>query len=128
MDKGGIDMSDFLKYILGGYHDDEHDHHHRYGHHDHHHHDHHHHDHHHHDHNHDYYEDPRLYRYEEPRVSPTKSRMIICERCGVSNDISHKFCYECGNKLQKTPIACPKCNTPVMENVRFCPQCGTQIR
>lgn len=115
---GGRKMSDFFRRLLGDHHDD---HHRRHGHHGDHHGDH-------HDDHHEYYEEPRPYRYGEPRTTPRPSNIITCRRCNASNDVSHKFCYECGDRLQKNPVVCPKCNNTVMGHAKFCQQCGTSIR
>ncbi|MEH7092927.1 zinc ribbon domain-containing protein [Priestia megaterium] len=117
-------MSDFFRRLLGDHHDD---HHRRHGHHGDHHDDHHRHHDDHHGH-HDYYEEPRPYRYEEPKTTLRPSNMLVCRRCKASNDVSHKFCYECGDRLQKDPVVCPKCNNTVMGHAKFCQQCGTSIR
>jgi class 3 adenylate cyclase/predicted ATPase len=47
-----------------------------------------------------------------------------CTQCGTSNDVSRKFCRECGARLG---VACPSCAAVETGESKFCGQCGTAL-
>lgn len=51
-----------------------------------------------------------------------------CPECGETNDISRKFCSNCGAKLPEASIAdgyvCPKCGKQNALETKFCADCG----
>ena len=50
--------------------------------------------------------------------------MVVCPRCGVSNQENARFCVSCGEALGS---ACPECGRPLPGPVRFCPSCGVAL-
>ncbi len=47
-----------------------------------------------------------------------------CPNCGVVTRPSDKFCYNCGEPLEK---ACPECGADVEPSDSFCANCGKKI-
>ncbi len=47
-----------------------------------------------------------------------------CPSCHQENPASHKFCGECGTKLNQ---ACPSCGTSNVPGQKFCSDCGTKL-
>ncbi|CAM3173638.1 zinc ribbon domain-containing protein [Sporolactobacillus spathodeae] len=117
-------MSDFFERLFG----DRDDHHHeknhdrrRYGHHGE--------KHHNEEHDHrrnDYYNDYPPYQNDRYNDFQNNSRGIVCQKCGISNSATAKFCNECGNNLQSIAI-CPNCKAPIKNGAKFCQECGTKI-
>ena len=54
-----------------------------------------------------------------------------CPQCGASNNVSAKFCVNCGAPLFAQPQTggkrCPNCGTVNTEDSLFCIECGTRI-
>jgi class 3 adenylate cyclase/tetratricopeptide (TPR) repeat protein len=46
---------------------------------------------------------------------------VICASCGTQNEVSRKFCVECGTRLASP---CPNCGTPDPGGGKFCGECG----
>ena len=46
-----------------------------------------------------------------------------CSACQHDNELSAKFCQECGAKLVR---ACSACNTVLDAAAKFCPECGAR--
>ena len=51
--------------------------------------------------------------------------IINCKSCNCKNEISNKFCLNCGTNLKK--LECPKCQAELKKSDKFCSQCGTNI-
>lgn len=49
---------------------------------------------------------------------------IMCPKCGKPNALGAKFCFECGEKMNKT---CPKCNAAIAPGQKFCGACGEKL-
>jgi hypothetical protein len=47
-----------------------------------------------------------------------------CPKCQYENPRDHKFCGECGAKLE---TVCPKCNSPNPRQFKFCGECGHNL-
>lgn len=53
-----------------------------------------------------------------------------CLNCGANASPTAKFCHDCGEKLQPSPInaaqrVCPACHTNGLASAKFCRNCGT---
>ena len=51
--------------------------------------------------------------------------LVECEVCGTKNLPTYKFCYKCGNSLERV---CQVCGTDVAPYMTFCPGCGTRLK
>lgn len=49
---------------------------------------------------------------------------VLCPKCGKQNAPGSKFCFECGEKMQKS---CPKCNAVITPGQKFCGSCGEKL-
>ncbi|MGE5226540.1 MAG: adenylate/guanylate cyclase domain-containing protein [Planctomycetaceae bacterium] len=47
-----------------------------------------------------------------------------CAACGTENELSRKFCMECGAPLAR---ACPSCGSPNPPQSKFCGECGAAL-
>jgi len=50
--------------------------------------------------------------------------MSVCGACGYENPAGHKFCGECGTRLESRCGACGTVNPP---SGKFCSECGAQL-
>jgi class 3 adenylate cyclase len=50
--------------------------------------------------------------------------VVVCPRCGTSNQENARFCLSCGEALRS---ACPECGEPLPGLGRFCPSCGAEL-
>ena len=51
---------------------------------------------------------------------------IICPKCGEKNNLSMKFCGECGNELVLDAI-CSRCGACMPIGIKFCGNCGQKL-
>lgn len=53
----------------------------------------------------------------------------ICNRCGMSNPLLTKYCFQCGQPLRaaEESINCSKCSTVNVGSAKFCKTCGTLL-
>lgn len=53
----------------------------------------------------------------------------ICEKCGATNPLSAKFCFQCGNPLRNPsqPIQCENCGTANSSVASYCKFCGKPL-
>lgn len=53
----------------------------------------------------------------------------ICEKCGATNPVTAKFCFQCGNVLRapNQPVICKSCSTANNATARFCKFCGKPL-
>ncbi|MBA2641924.1 MAG: zinc ribbon domain-containing protein, partial [Actinobacteria bacterium] len=49
---------------------------------------------------------------------------LLCPSCGSANELSRKFCGECGTALAQ---ACPSCGAANAPAVKFCGECGAAL-
>lgn len=56
------------------------------------------------------------------QMPPITASFIACIQCGVANDLTSRFCKQCGKPLQN--VQCEGCNAEVRPDVKFCGQCG----
>jgi len=49
---------------------------------------------------------------------------LICATCGTENEVSRKFCGECGQRLT---AGCPSCGASNAPGTKFCGECGTAL-
>ena len=61
-------------------------------------------------------------------VPPAPQQVVICPKCGTSNNVGAKFCQSCGGKLVVETIPCPKCGSKVSIDAKFCPDCGNPMK
>ena len=59
----------------------------------------------------------------------TGQKFNICEKCGATNPISAKFCFQCGNALRapNQPIQCETCGTANSAVAKYCKFCGKPL-
>ena len=63
----------------------------------------------------------------EKNANTTSSNsQIICPKCGSQNNITNKFCNNCGNKLVLT-VVCPHCGKEIPSGMKFCGECGKSL-
>lgn len=48
-----------------------------------------------------------------------------CRICGSTNDITSKFCNNCGNKLE---VYCENCGSKNNSSAKFCNNCGKKLK
>ncbi|MDR0653119.1 MAG: zinc ribbon domain-containing protein [Synergistaceae bacterium] len=62
---------------------------------------------------------------------------VICNSCGMLNDIGAKFCQACGMAIYEEVVSeyknedcgiCPLCGATLQEDAVFCYTCGARIR
>lgn len=51
---------------------------------------------------------------------------IVCPKCGAKLPKEAKFCFVCGEKIEK-PAVCPTCGAPLPEGAKFCLNCGQKL-
>lgn len=53
----------------------------------------------------------------------------ICEKCGATNPVTAKFCFQCGNVLRapNQPVICKSCSTANNSSARYCKFCGKPL-
>lgn len=51
--------------------------------------------------------------------------LIKCPNCSTENPDDHRFCKQCGTRLN---LECSKCKTENTVDYQFCKNCGTQIQ
>ncbi len=56
----------------------------------------------------------------------TDNKRIICHKCNTDNDISAKFCNNCGASLKKS-VKCSECGELNDPDAKFCDNCGKSI-
>ncbi len=57
-----------------------------------------------------------------------KLRTVVCDYCGVANNVGTGSCSACGAPLGAVqPRACPHCGNVVRNNSKFCDSCGTRL-
>ena len=59
----------------------------------------------------------------------TNKSFNICEKCGATNPLSAKFCFQCGNALPSPsqPVQCERCGTANSSVARYCKFCGKPL-
>ena len=62
------------------------------------------------------------YAMEEKRAVPN---IVYCNKCGIGNPSTNKFCYDCGNSLLTT--ACSYCSQVNPHYAKFCGSCGRKL-
>jgi predicted amidophosphoribosyltransferase len=60
---------------------------------------------------------------EEKNVAPS---IVYCNKCGMGNPSTNKFCYSCGNSLLST--ACSFCSQTNPHYAKFCGSCGRRLK
>jgi membrane protease subunit (stomatin/prohibitin family) len=66
----------------------------------------------------------------QPQSSPNQTAQTPCQKCGMQNTVSAKFCAGCGNQLAPPlpeTLPCPKCASPVLKGSKFCHDCGSPM-
>jgi len=54
--------------------------------------------------------------------------MKICDSCKQENADTNKFCFSCGENIEKTKKkTCPACKEPIQFYYTFCSICGQKI-
>ena len=63
--------------------------------------------------------------------------LTICDDCKGYNNISYKFCKNCGKDLNENTVVCTNtrnyygklvpCNVVVSKDYNFCPECGGRL-
>jgi membrane protease subunit (stomatin/prohibitin family) len=59
---------------------------------------------------------------------PAPQQVVICPKCGTTNNVGAKFCQSCGTKLIVETVTCPKCGNKVNADAKFCPECGNDMK
>lgn len=58
-----------------------------------------------------------------------KLRTVVCDYCGVANNVGSGTCSACGAPLGAAhPRACPNCGNVVRNTAKFCDNCGATLR
>lgn len=59
----------------------------------------------------------------------TPQKLVVCQKCGLQNAATNKFCGNCGSSLAPTPtVTCSKCGAAVPNTMKFCGNCGTPLK
>ena len=61
--------------------------------------------------------------------SPNSNNFNICPRCGTSNSLHARYCFQCGAQLKapQEPVVCQKCHTVNTSSANFCRTCGAGL-
>jgi len=59
---------------------------------------------------------------EQPLRNPN---LVFCNKCGMANQSTNKFCYGCGGSL--FTVTCSYCSTVNPHFAKFCGSCGRSL-
>jgi ribosomal protein L40E len=62
-----------------------------------------------------------------PIISSDDVETVCCSDCGSTNNVSNRFCWQCGQTLVKNIHTCPECNESNSIRANFCRKCGSSL-
>ena len=57
-----------------------------------------------------------------------ESKICPNPKCRIRNEVSAKFCVDCGTAMGENPISCGKCGENNQPGTKFCWNCGNNLR